>query len=115
MYEDVQGEQPTIFVVQPLDREPLGERNAIDVKAVLEADAGVERGQSRLWEITPEGKLYEYSLNESPDQQLGSHVMKTEIAPETAQEITGQEIRSYEQTMEQQWRDLSGPQAGSYD
>lgn len=123
LYEDVQGSQPGVFVVQPLDQQPLGTSDALAVRVELEARFGMEPGDSRLWEMTPDGNIYEHSFKPTTEYEVSQSsrwtnepsFQRTEIPQDVATEVTGHELRSIEQNLAQEWRDLNAPQAGSYE
>ena len=137
IFEDMQGGEPGIFVVEPLYQGRMAPMDALGAQAALEGQLGFEKGQSRLWELSPEGTLYEHEIMQTPEQNISSTArdmpygeyqedvkagkvepelrrasifQETAISSEMAQEITGHQIESYEQSLQRQWMELQAPE-----
>lgn len=101
------------------------------------ANPPLDTSQTRLWEQSPNGKIMEYSFDNPQDYdanplqndmkpddyqrdvaageiqpQMATRydTTKTEVSAQQATVETGHRIQSYEQQMETDWQQLSGPQ-----
>jgi hypothetical protein len=137
IFEDMQGGEPGIFVVEPLYQGRMAPMDALGAQVALEGQLGFEKGQSRLFELSPEGTCYEHKIMPTPEQDASFTMrdmpygeyqedvkagkvepelkratifQETAISSEAVQEITGHQIESYEQSQQRQWMELQAPE-----
>lgn len=135
LFEDAQGQEPAVFIVERSDGSLMDGKEAQSVHQNLTTQLDIDPSESKFWEQSPDGNLYELSYQErqydtnpaesdlppgeyQADVEAGQaepniastvDLSRREVTQDEALTTTGHEIQSYEQQMAQDWSELRGP------
>lgn len=136
IYEDAEGRESSIFVVERMDGQPISGDEARILHSTLSEDANIEVSKSKFWEQRPDGQLFEHSHSVQGERDmnplqsdLGTHLYqqavddgdlepemvesvffsRQEVPSEVAQQTTGHEIQSWLQQQNQEFSRMKGP------